>query len=123
VIRDMQGKGKTHELVILAPEVLPGQAGADPTTQPTLIRVEPALSIDETYGSPQQIGVEMLSRFLLPFELVSLLLLMAMVGAIILTREDVAKRVRTRLVVSPVVRRINRSVGTTPASGVESSSD
>jgi NADH-quinone oxidoreductase subunit J len=97
-------KPKTHELLILAPEIVAGQT----TPRITSIRLEPVRT-EEAFGSPQQIGQSLLSTFLLPFELVSLLLLVAMVGAIILTREEVVKRVRQRLVVSPVVRRINRA--------------
>ncbi len=107
-------KSKTHELMILAPEIPAGQTNP----RPTLIRIDPAARTAEAFGSPQAIGQTMLSTFLLPFELVSLLLLAAMVGAIILTREDVVKRVRQRLVVSPVVRRINRGATVTPVNPV-----
>jgi hypothetical protein len=79
-----------------------------------VIHIEPAARVQEAFGSPQQIGLSMLSTFLLPFEVVSLLLLAAMVGAIILTREEVAKRVRQRLVVSPIMRRVNRALTPNP---------
>jgi NADH-quinone oxidoreductase subunit J len=108
-------KPKTHELLILAPEMVAGQT----TPRLTSIRLKPVRT-EEAFGSPQQIGQSLLSAFLLPFELVSLLLLVAMVGAIILTREEVVKRARQRLVVSPVVRRINRAVRNPSA---ESSAD
>ncbi len=104
---------KTNELLILAPELATGQQ----TTRPAMIRIEPVTRTNEAFGSPQQIGQTLLGPFLLPFELVSLLLLAAMVGAIILTREEVVRRVRQRLVVSPVVRRINR--GTTARTNPE----
>lgn len=111
----MTMKPKTHELLILAPEIVAGQT----TPRITAIRLEPARTM-ESFGSPQQIGQSLLSTFLLPFELVSLLLLVAMVGAIILTREELVKRVRRRVVVSPVVRRINRAARNP---NVESSAD
>lgn len=108
---DIVLKNKTYELLVLAPEPISGQA--QPTTRPAFIRVNPPVATEEAYGSPQQIGVSLLSTYLLPFELVSLLLLAAMVGAIILTREETVKRERRRLVVSPAIRRMNRAM-TTP---------
>lgn len=38
------------------------------------------------FGSPEMIGEALFSQYLLPFELTSILLLVAMVGAIVLTR-------------------------------------
>lgn len=112
-------KAKTSELMILAPEIPAGQTAA----RPTLIRIEPATRTEEAYGSPQAIGNSMLSTFLLPFELVSLLLLAAMVGAIILTREEVVKRVRQRLVVSPAVSRVKRGITATSVNPSETSAE
>jgi NADH:ubiquinone oxidoreductase subunit 6 (subunit J) len=116
-VGDFSVRPKTHEMLILTSEGIPGQQGA----RPVVIRTEPTVRTREAYGSPQQIGQTMLGPFLLPFELVSLLLLAAMVGAIILTREEVVRRVRQRLVVSPVVRRINRAARPNPEP--ESSAD
>jgi NADH-quinone oxidoreductase subunit J len=42
----------------------------------------------ESFGSPQAIGAALFSRYLLAFEITSVLLLIAMVGAIILTQKD-----------------------------------
>ena len=42
----------------------------------------------ESFGSPQDIGAALFSQYLLPFEVTSVLLLVAMVGAIILTQKD-----------------------------------
>jgi NADH-quinone oxidoreductase subunit J len=47
--------------------------------------VQPAAS---NYASPQAIGELLFGEFLLPFEITSVLLLAAMVGAIVLTKED-----------------------------------
>jgi NADH-quinone oxidoreductase subunit J len=40
-----------------------------------------------TYGSPAAIGELLFSAYLLPFEIISILLLVAMVGAIVMTRK------------------------------------
>jgi NADH-quinone oxidoreductase subunit J len=40
------------------------------------------------FGSPQAVGKALFSQYLLPFEITSVLLLIAMVGAIILTQRD-----------------------------------
>jgi len=42
----------------------------------------------ETFGSPQGIGRALFNQYLLPFEITSVLLLVAIVGAIILTRRE-----------------------------------
>ncbi|RME88744.1 MAG: NADH-quinone oxidoreductase subunit J [Anaerolineae bacterium] len=40
------------------------------------------------FGSPQAIGTMLFNRYLLPFEVTSVLLLVAMVGAIVLTKKE-----------------------------------
>jgi NADH-quinone oxidoreductase subunit J len=40
----------------------------------------------ESFGSPQAVGEQLFSTYLLPFEVTSVLLLVAMVGAIVLTQ-------------------------------------
>ena len=42
----------------------------------------------ETFGSPQAIGNALFNQYLLPFEVTSVLLLVAMVGAIVLTLKE-----------------------------------
>lgn len=42
----------------------------------------------QTFGSPQAVGQVLFSKFLLPFEITSVLLLIAMVGAIVLTKKE-----------------------------------
>jgi NADH-quinone oxidoreductase subunit J len=44
-------------------------------------------TLPESFGSPANIGELLFSQYLLPFEVTSILLLVAMVGAIILTRQ------------------------------------
>ncbi len=41
-----------------------------------------------TFGSPQEIGMALFQNYLLPFEITSVLLLIAMISAIILTQRD-----------------------------------
>jgi len=42
----------------------------------------------ESFGSPQGVGRALFNQYLLPFEITSVLLLVAMVGAIVLTRKE-----------------------------------
>jgi NADH-quinone oxidoreductase subunit J len=44
----------------------------------------------ETFGSPQAVGRALFNEYLLPFEITSILLLVAMVGAIVLARQGKA---------------------------------
>jgi NADH-quinone oxidoreductase subunit J len=46
------------------------------------------------YASPQAIGLELFNNYLLPFEVTSILLLVAVVGAIVLTKEEQGARAR-----------------------------
>jgi NADH:ubiquinone oxidoreductase subunit 6 (subunit J) len=48
-----------------------------------------------SFGSPTHIGRLLFTRYVLPFEMVALLLLVAMIGAIVLTHETLAQRRRT----------------------------
>lgn len=45
-------------------------------------------SVPEGFGSPTSIGTLLFDRYLVPFEVTSILLLIAMVGAIVLTRNE-----------------------------------
>lgn len=54
--------------------------------------------VAQAFGSPLALGRQLFTTYLFPFEVTSVLLLVAMVGAIVLTKEDrskVQKRVRT----------------------------
>lgn len=46
----------------------------------------------ESFGSPQAIGNALFNQYLLPFEVTSILLLVAMVGAIVLTLKEKGER-------------------------------
>ncbi len=61
--------------------VLFSQAGA----------VENAVALPDGFGSPYEIGKLLYRQYLLPFEITSILLLVAMIGAIVLTRQGKKK--------------------------------
>ena len=44
--------------------------------------------IGSQFGSPESIGIELFYQYLLPFEITSILLLVAMIGAIVLTKDN-----------------------------------
>lgn len=44
--------------------------------------------LPSSFGSPAQVGTDLYTNYLLPFEITSVLLLVAMVGAIILTKTE-----------------------------------
>ena len=51
----------------------------------------PGAVLPEGFGSPESIGMELFQNYLLPFEVTSILLLVAMIGAIVLTRQEKKK--------------------------------
>ena len=55
----------------------------------------PSAEVAREFGSPREVGLELYTAFLLPFELTSLLLLVAMIGAVVLTRDHVQRRRRS----------------------------
>jgi NADH-quinone oxidoreductase subunit J len=55
----------------------------------------PAALLTGAFGSPSSVGMLLFSDYLLPFEVTSIVLLAAMVGAIVLARED--RRARREL--------------------------
>lgn len=57
--------------------------------------VSQILPAEAGYASPEQIGLLLFDKYLLPFEIVSILLLVAMVGAIVLTKEERKKVQKT----------------------------
>lgn len=54
--------------------------------------------VSQAGGTPMTLGKEFFSTFLLPFEVVSVLLLMALVGAIVLARKDDEENVKRAVV-------------------------
>ncbi len=93
-------------IMLLGTEVLP-RSGVLPWQRPLAILLAAILVIEAGYlffsrslltaiiqppvvsfGSPQQIGSALFNQYLFPFELTSILLLIGMVGAIVLTQKD-----------------------------------
>jgi NADH-quinone oxidoreductase subunit J len=48
------------------------------------------LAAAETFGAPEEIGRVLFTRYLLPFEVAGIILLVAIVGVVVLSRRDVA---------------------------------
>lgn len=93
--RDLSLETNTWNLLIVAPEQLvDGRERVVPLHIAT--RTQPL------FGSPQQVAWVLFSDYLLPFQLVAILLLVAMIGAIVLTREELLREAKPR---RPVVRR------------------
>jgi NADH-quinone oxidoreductase subunit J len=65
--------------------VLLAEAGYILFTQKGLL--PPAQSINADFGSPRAVGEVLFNQYSLPFEVTSVLLLVAMIGAIVLTKE------------------------------------
>lgn len=63
--------------VVLGYALLTGQVGGGQ-----------AAALAEGFGSPRSVGELLFSRYLVPFEVTSVLLLVAVVGAVILAREE-----------------------------------
>jgi NADH-quinone oxidoreductase subunit J len=47
---------------------------------------------NEAFGSPQAVGALLFSQYLLPFEITSIVLLVAMVAAIVLSKKEKGER-------------------------------
>jgi NADH-quinone oxidoreductase subunit J len=48
----------------------------------------PSSTLDPDFGTVKQVGTVLYTKYLLPFEMVSLLLLAAIIGAVVLTRKE-----------------------------------
>lgn len=110
-LRDYAIDRDTSDLIILAEE-----RQFDGTLRMTALPI----SIDAyaDFGSPRAIGYSLFTDYMLPFQLLALLLLAAMVGAIVLThRESESKRRMTarrkvsRPLVAAVAEQVGRDVG------------
>ena len=66
-------------LLLEAGFILVGQQGVTP-----LVTSE----LPSGFGSPAQVGTELFQNYLLPFEVTSVILLVAMIGAIVLTKDE-----------------------------------
>ncbi|HKZ83924.1 MAG TPA: NADH-quinone oxidoreductase subunit J [Anaerolineae bacterium] len=52
------------------------------------LRTPAPVEVGPDFGSPEAIGQVLFSQYVLPFEVISILLLVAMVGAVVLTRKE-----------------------------------
>jgi NADH-quinone oxidoreductase subunit J len=96
------------ELIVLAAQRSPIDDSLNPSVAAFVDEAEPS------FGGPEAIGRDLFTRFLLPFELVSLLLLAAMIGAIVLThKQDAPVRDRSQL-----RRRVSRPLASVIATQV-----
>jgi NADH:ubiquinone oxidoreductase subunit 6 (subunit J) len=93
--RELEVAGGTNNILIPAPEAL---TDGSARIVPLLVETETA----HLFGSPAMVAEVLYTRYLLPFEMVSVLLLAAMVGAIVLTRRELVAEQRAR---RPAVRR------------------
>jgi NADH-quinone oxidoreductase subunit J len=66
-------------LLLEATYVLLGQRGVAPPV---------TAQLPQGFGSPSLVGTDLFSSYLLPFEITSVLLLVAMIGAIVLTKSE-----------------------------------
>jgi len=101
----------TSQLLILGGEQV--ISGADTLVRPVVIPlVTKAVS---SFGGPQSIGQLLFTRYMLPFQLIALLLLAAMIGAIVLTHKESAvprRRDVRRVVSKPLAAAIGAQTGT-----------
>ncbi len=84
-LRDIDLKADTSVLAIFLEKRLPDNSFEDVVLNLTSKTRPP-------FGSPAHVGEMLFSRYVLPFELVALLLLVAMIGAIVLTHESIKPR-------------------------------
>lgn len=98
IYRELALEGGSNNLLIPAPERL-----TDGSTRVVPLLV--SMGAAPLFGSPDMVATTLFTRYLLPFELVSILLLAAMVGAIVLTRHELSSeaRPRRRVVRRPLV--------------------
>jgi len=93
--RDLALAEGTNNLLIPAPEQLPNGTRR-------VVPVQIVQAARPLFGSPDMVAEALFTRYLLPFELVSVLLLATMIGAVVLARRDLVEEVRPR---RPVVLR------------------
>lgn len=112
VLPDLEVKRDTTELVVLYKEPF-ADGSVTGTTRPAILTYSSATR--PSFGGPQAIGYLLFTNYLLPFQLLALLLLAAMVGAIVLTHRQLtptAQRLGIRRRVSrPLVNVIAAQVG------------
>ena len=76
----------TFDSAILIAEIAYGlYRGKDSLTLPPV--VPPAVAAAATAGNSEQVGTALYTSYLLPFEIASILLLVAIVGAVVLSKK------------------------------------
>lgn len=107
-MHEFEVERSTTELLVLAPEP---RIGGVVRTALLAVKTETAPS----FGGPRAIGEKLFTTFMLPFQLLGVLLLAAMVGAIVLTHPETDKRRRKllgrRRVARPLTNVIAAQVG------------
>lgn len=100
----------TSQLLILGGEQV--VSGAQTVVRPVAIPL--VTKTVASFGGPQAIGQLLFTRYMLPFQLIALLLLAAMIGAIVLTHKESAKPRRRdvrRIVSKPLAAAIGAQTG------------
>ncbi len=88
-LRHSQTLGWQQPMAIILGVVLLIEAGYVFYTVALRTKILPAFgSLVSEYGSPTAVGTLLFNKYLLPFEITSVLLLVAMIGAIVLTKEE-----------------------------------
>jgi hypothetical protein len=101
----------TSQLLVLTGEQVVN--GAETVVRPVALPL--VTKTVASFGGPQAIGQMLFTQYMLPFQLIALLLLAAMIGAIVLThKESVAPRRRDvrRVVSKPLAAAIGAQTGT-----------
>lgn len=109
-IRDDELPDEVMQLIVLAGEP-PEFETDDPRAVGLLMPNLPSLS----FGGPEAIGVDLFTRYMLPVQMVGMLLLVALVGVVVLSRPEGEKREprqrRRRKVSRPLISVISQQTG------------
>lgn len=105
-LRDFEVERDYSELIILVGE----PEGFEDSIRPALVSLETETA--PQFGSPRSIGQSLFTKYVLPFQMVAVLLLSAMVGAIVLTQRGVTKPKPGR----PTRRKVSRPLTSVIAS-------
>lgn len=108
-LEEKEYAGNTTTLYIITPPRVRTVEGQAPDVLPFVNENRPA------FGGPTSVGMELYTTYLLPFQVIALLLLVAMIGAIVLTRDAI----------TPPKKRFERRLANTAATPIvgESSQD
>ncbi len=114
-IDDYELKRNTEQLVVIVPDADEPANVSGGFRPRVLLNALLATNTAATYGSPASVGQVLFTDYLLPFNIVGILLLVALVGVIVLTRPDGEKQdrriTRRRKVSRPLVSVISSQTG------------